>query len=467
MQQTGKRILSVEANYDKAVKESDYSNNKKKVTIEVIEISISLKVYNVNNGELGWNGEINVRAYDKNNKRVDANAEKSFNNVDSVTVSLQVPSDASLIRVFQTPKIKDGVQEYWGSMAIQPTGQTTYEFTRHTSWISGDITINGHSIYSDTINLNKKGKYDIAIPVTNSGNSESSVIVEVFLDRDEKTPWDFHTDDLIPINSKKENDFHFTYEKDKETTGIWRIRAIVKEQYESEGGAIANTDQHAWYLILDKNLIDREFGLGIAARYYYEFINPDEKLLTNELDEIITLYNNEVIGGLESEAKSSLLSAIKTYDQSLGLLFEEYGAINDIVEFMSKIEDRLNGILTAANREVISEDAENFNVGIYSYNLGNSDKIKDRVDCWKSRDKNEIEDLLIYEGQRLAYLIGYADRVQLLIISDDVRGEVGKLRQWAGSEYRRTKHLYYDIAGSHEDFIDKTWPWYDDGNGMP
>ncbi|RLB74469.1 MAG: hypothetical protein DRH15_15400, partial [Deltaproteobacteria bacterium] len=267
MQQTGKRILSVEANYDKAVKESDYSNNKKKVTIEVIGISISVKVYNVNKGKLAWDGKINVRAYDENNKRVDANdAEKSFNNADSVTVPLQVPSNASLIRVFQTPNIKDGVQEYWGSMYIQPTRQTTYEFTRHTSWISGDITINGHSIYSDTINLNKKGIYDIAIPVTNSGHSKSSVIVEVKLDRDEEKPWDFYASNSISIDPGEEEDVHLTYVKNKETTGIWKFRAIVKEEYGSKG--IADTDQHAWYLVVSKKQIIQARSLQVFANYH-------------------------------------------------------------------------------------------------------------------------------------------------------------------------------------------------------
>ena len=436
------------------------------ITVTEPKVSIKVTVNNINNYPLpGCGGEITVKAHKNIHDNPIAEGSASYYGGEKdLTITLNVPTKkAKSITVWQTPKIKDGVQEYWGAMAITPEKKNEYNFIRHTPWIT-KVTINGKSPYNELIDLNSPGWQTFYVQITNPQIVNRKVKVEVILDRDEKTPWDFNSNDLYEVAPKESKEFSFFYNKEQ-TEGIWRFRVVVG-MYSLDNKYVV-TDQHAWYLILDKNLIDREFGLGIAARYYYEFINPDEKLLTNELDKIIALYNNEVIGGLESEAKNSLLSAIKTYDQSLGLLFEEYEAINDIVEFMSKIEDRLNGILTAANREVISEDAENFNVGIYSYNLGNSDKIKDRVDCWKSRDKNEIEDLLIYEGQGLAYLKGYADRVQLLTISDDVRGEVGKLREWAGSEYRRTKHLYYDIAGSDEDFIDKTRQWYYDGNGMP
>ena len=438
MQQAGKRILSVEANYDKKVKESNYENNKKEVTIEVTKIPISVTVYNVNKKKLGWNGKINVKAYGENNERV-ANAEKSFNNVDSVTVSLQVPSDASLIRVFQTPNIKDGVKEYWGSVYIQPTGQTTYEFTRHTSWISDDITINGHSIYSDTINLNKKGNYDIAIPVTNSGYSESSVIVEVLLDRDEKAPWDFRTDDLISINSKKEKDFHFTYKKDKETTGVWRFRAIVKEQYESEGGAIAYTDQHAWYLILGEKPIGREISLGVLCTYYSGVIGQEPEDVFNEgMRKAWAVYGEE-IGEITTDA-------ILYYDPILGALVKT--SQDPFRKGIDALINFANSARNAWNDEWVADAIKKCFVGQRLKNFGDTTHIKTRVECWKSRDVEEIGKQLINEGKLFAYFEGFSgEALNSRFVSGKTKEKMEEFHEFAKKEYDYTGQMYYDLKG--------------------
>ena len=452
MQQTGKRILSVEANYDKAVKESDYSNNKKKVTIEVIGISISVKVYNVNKGKLAWDGKINVRAYDENNKRV-ASENKTFKSaysVNSVTVSLQVPSNASLIRVFQTPEIKDGFQEYWGSMYIYPMRETEYEFTRHTSWISDDITIDDLSIYSDTINLNKKGIYDIAIPVTNSGHSKSSVIVEVKLDRDEEKPWDFYASNSISIDPGEEEDVHLTYVKNKETTGIWKFRAIVKEEYGSKG--IADTDQHAWYIIVDKGLLDREFYLGIVAQSYYEFISLDaDKTLDKTIEDTAELYNSLIIGSSEDVAKDSLLQAIKDYDDVLGGLFEAYTSINDLINFARNVQSILNNIMIATDLQLIKRTDGYSNAKQYSSALGSCGGIQERIERWKSGDEGAIEDMLTEENQNLSFMRGFADSAKGGKITTEVRQQLDNFSHSCFKQEVKINNLYYELVNPDED----------------
>jgi hypothetical protein len=256
--------------------------------------------------------------------------------------------------------------------------------------------------------------------------------------------------------------------RDKETTGIWRFRAIVKEQYESEGGGIANTDQHAWYIIINKGLLDREFYLGITAQSYYAFISQDsDKALDKTIEDTIKLYNSQVIGASEDEAKKSLLQVIKKYDPVLGNLFEAYTSINDLIHFVENVQKILNNIMIATDLQLIKRTDGYSNAEQYSSDLGSCDGIQERVKCWKSGDEEAIEDMLTEESQYLSFMRGFADSARGGMITIEVRQQLDDFSNSCSEQEDEVKHLYYELVNhdldKYNDFKVKS-NWYSKAN---
>ena len=437
------------------------------ITVTEPKVPIKVTVKNINNYPLpGCGGEITVKAHtDIHGKSLEEGSASYYGGEKDLTITLNVPTKtAKCITVWQTPKIKDGVQEYWGAMALTPEKKKAYNFVRDTPWITS-VTINGKSPYNELIDLNSPGWKTFHVQVTNPQIVNRKVKVEAFLDRDEKTPWDFNSNDLQELAPKESKEFRFFYNKEQ-TEGIWRFRIVVGMYSLDEKYVV--TDQHDWYMIVDKGLLDREFYLGITAQSYYVFISQDaDEALDETIGDTVELYNSLVIGDSEDVAKESLLQAIKDYDAVLGGLFEAYTSINDLIHFAENVQKILNNIMIATDLQLIKRTGGYSNAEKYSSDLGSCDGIQERVKCWKSGDEEAIEDMLTKEGQYLTFMQGFADSAKPFMNTEKVRQQLDDFSNSCSKQYRKVKGLYYEVVNhnpdKYNDFKVKS-NWYSKAN---
>ena len=432
------------------------------ITVTEPKVSIKVTVNNINNYPLpGCGGEITVKAHKNIHDNPIAEGSASYYGGEKdLTITLNVPTKkAKSITVWQTPKIKDGVQEYWGAMAITPEKKNEYNFVRHTPRIT-NVTINGKSPYNELIDLNSPGWQTFYVQVTNPQVVNRKVKVEAFLDRDEKTPWDFNSNDLYEVAPKESKEFSFFYNKEQ-TEGIWRFRVVVG-MYSLDNKYVV-TDQHAWYLVVSKKQIIQARSLQVFANYHLtdNMCKDSKKDFENRLRQALSHYFEDI-------GKTLTKGIAESYDPIVGkLIGTAFGTDDPVKSGVKALCKCADSGFEALNYQLIQDKFEHCKIKKHLLNL--NQYACDEEDAWKARDIQKLNKALIDEGKQLSYIIGFtyafsSGQVPLADLprgtsAQKVKNEMHEISEDMRGEWKLVAYRYNDLNGldrSYKDFMYKT-----------